>query len=74
MIFIYQVTAHGYSSAKVWVTDTPNESFPSARTQLEVENMRCSESRNQAVSSAEKREFPDSWGLSPTTFEGWVKK
>lgn len=28
VIFIYQVTAHGYSSAKVWVTDTPNESFP----------------------------------------------
>lgn len=26
-IFIYQVAAHGSSSAKVWVTDTPSERF-----------------------------------------------
>lgn len=55
----------------------PMRVFPSARTQLEMENVRCSHSRNWAVSPSEKREFPNSWGFSPTTLMlcgGWVKK
>lgn len=61
---MYQVAAHSYPYAKSSLQTHPERAFFSARTQLEMENVRMF--HQETGLHTHLREIPSPWGLFPT--------